>query len=75
MIAGYTVIDGLGVRRSGAPAAYTLWIFLLTGIEMLLWISIRRRREFLAYLHGRWLAGARPVAPARWGRTCLRYGR
>lgn len=58
VIASYTVIDGLGVRRSGSPPAYTLWIFLFTGIEMLLWISIRRRREFLAYLHGRWLAGA-----------------
>src|SRR5580658_10474885 len=30
VIAGYTLIDGFGVRRSGAPAAYTLWIFLLT---------------------------------------------
>jgi drug/metabolite transporter (DMT)-like permease len=30
-IAAYTLIDGQGVRRSGAPAAYTLWIFLLTG--------------------------------------------
>jgi drug/metabolite transporter (DMT)-like permease len=55
VIAGYTVIDGLGVRRSGAPAAYTLWIFLLTGIEMLLWISIWRRREFGAYVRGKWL--------------------
>ena len=26
VIASYTLIDGAGVRRSGAPAAYTLWI-------------------------------------------------
>jgi drug/metabolite transporter (DMT)-like permease len=26
VIAGYTLIDGIGVRRSGAPAAYTLCI-------------------------------------------------
>jgi drug/metabolite transporter (DMT)-like permease len=57
VIATYTMIDGLGVRHSGAPAAYTLWVFLLTGIEMLLWISIRRRREFIAYLRGNWLQG------------------
>jgi drug/metabolite transporter (DMT)-like permease len=31
VIAAYTLIDGQGVRRSGAPAAYALWIFLLTG--------------------------------------------
>jgi drug/metabolite transporter (DMT)-like permease len=57
VIASYTVIDGLGVRRSGAPAAYTLWIFLLTGSEMLLWISLWRRREFSAYVRGKWLRG------------------
>jgi drug/metabolite transporter (DMT)-like permease len=54
VIASYTLIDGLGVRHSGAPVAYTLWIFLFTGLEMLLWISIRRRREFFAYLRAQW---------------------
>jgi drug/metabolite transporter (DMT)-like permease len=34
VIAAYTLIDGRGVRRSGAPAAYTLWIFLLTGLAV-----------------------------------------
>jgi drug/metabolite transporter (DMT)-like permease len=57
VIATYTVIDGLGVRRSGAPVAYTLWIFLLAGIELLLWVSMRRRREFMAYLRAQWLQG------------------
>jgi drug/metabolite transporter (DMT)-like permease len=32
LIAGYTLVDGLGVRRSGAPAGYTIRIFLLTGL-------------------------------------------
>ena len=31
MIAACTLVDGSGVRRSGAPAAYTAWIFMLTG--------------------------------------------
>jgi drug/metabolite transporter (DMT)-like permease len=35
VIAAYTLIDGLGVRRSGAPAAYTMWIFLLSGLAVL----------------------------------------
>jgi uncharacterized membrane protein len=53
VIASYTLVDGLGVRRSGAPAAYALWIFLLNGTEQLLLILIWRRREFAAYLRGR----------------------
>src|ERR1700722_1412158 len=57
VIAAYTMIDGLGVRHADAPAAYPLWVFLLTGIEMLLWISIRRRREFISYLRGKCLQG------------------
>jgi drug/metabolite transporter (DMT)-like permease len=68
VIASYTVIDGLGVRRSAAPAAYTLWIFLLTGIQMLLWISIWRRREFGAYARGKW-----PQALAGGAGTLLSY--
>ena len=35
VIALYTMIDGAGVRRSGAPAAYTMWIFLLSGVALL----------------------------------------
>jgi drug/metabolite transporter (DMT)-like permease len=42
VIAGYTLIDGLGVRRSGAPAAYTLWIFLVTGVPLAAW-TLRAR--------------------------------
>jgi drug/metabolite transporter (DMT)-like permease len=39
VIAAYTLIDGLGVRRSGAPAAYTMWIFLLSGLTVLAWAT------------------------------------
>ncbi|MEV4779167.1 EamA family transporter [Burkholderia sp. LMU1-1-1.1] len=35
VIAGYTMIDGIGVRRSGAPAAYTTWLFVLTAAGLL----------------------------------------
>ena len=37
VIACYTLIDGIGVRVSGQPIAYTLWLFLLTGSLWLLW--------------------------------------
>lgn len=48
-IAGYTLIDGVGVRRSGAPAAYTLWLFLLTALPLLAWVLASRGRAFVAY--------------------------
>ncbi|ARB25817.1 EamA family transporter [Pseudomonas tolaasii] len=57
VIAGYTLIDGLGVRKSGAPVAYTLWIFLLTGLPLAAWALATRRREFCRYLEHHWRAG------------------
>jgi drug/metabolite transporter (DMT)-like permease len=33
-ITTYTIVDGLGARLSGAPIAYTAWLFLLSGAIM-----------------------------------------
>jgi len=49
VIATYTLIDGQGVRRSGAPAAYTLWIFLLTGAGVCAWTARGRVRALAAF--------------------------
>jgi len=57
VIAGYTLIDGVGVRRSGAPAAYTLWAFLLTGMPLTLLALATRRRAFLACVARQWRSG------------------
>lgn len=57
VIAAYTLIDGAGVRRSEAPAAYTLWIFLLTGIPFLLWAWTTRRQRFCRALTADWHFG------------------
>jgi drug/metabolite transporter (DMT)-like permease len=54
VIALYTLIDGAGVRRSGAPAAYTMWIFLLSGAAVTAW-SARGRAPALL--------GAAPARP------------
>lgn len=43
VIAVYTLIDGIGARRSGSPAAYTLWMFLLAGAPLILWLLMRGR--------------------------------
>ena len=34
MIATYTVIDGVGVRRSGSAVSYTAWLFTASGLMM-----------------------------------------
>ena len=57
VIAAYTLIDGIGVRRSGAPAAYTLWVFLLTGLPLALWALTARRARFVPYLTRYWRQG------------------
>ena len=37
VITSYTLIGGLGIRISGEPLSYVLWLFLLTGLAWLLW--------------------------------------
>jgi len=56
-IAAYTLVDGIGVRKSQAPASYTLWLFLLIGAVRLTWTLLLRRRELLAYLRRYWPQG------------------
>jgi drug/metabolite transporter (DMT)-like permease len=52
-IAAYTVTDGIGVRLSGAPIAYTLWIFTVHGAALLLWAMVRQPLLFGAHLRKR----------------------
>jgi drug/metabolite transporter (DMT)-like permease len=53
VIALYTLIDGAGVRRSGAPAAYTMWIFLLSGAAVTAWSARGRVRALLGAARAR----------------------
>lgn len=57
VIAGYTLIDGEGVRRSGAPAAYTLWLYVLTGPALIAWALIVHRSKFVPYARVNWVSG------------------
>jgi drug/metabolite transporter (DMT)-like permease len=49
MIAGYTVVDGVGVHRSPV-LAYTAWLFLLQGPVVPILAVVRRRRALLAQI-------------------------
>ncbi len=57
VIAAYTLLDGIGVRQSGAPAAYTLWVFLLTGVPLAVWASAAAGNRFFSYGRHHWRLG------------------
>lgn len=56
-IATYTVLDGLGVRRSGAPVGYTVWLMSLHGLATMAAVGLARCSRF---------AGPPVVRRARW---------
>jgi drug/metabolite transporter (DMT)-like permease len=49
MIAAFTLVDGIGVRKSGSPVAYTMWIFMLNALGLIGWAAARRPGELAAY--------------------------
>jgi drug/metabolite transporter (DMT)-like permease len=56
VIATYTTIDGLGVRISGQPVAYSLWLFMLVGVPWLIWAVAARERRSALQRHMGYLA-------------------
>ena len=63
-IAAYSVTDGVGVRLSGAPMAYTVWMCALWGVLMpSVYIGLRGAKSlmtirpgFIAALFGGWVS-------------------
>ncbi len=55
IIAGYTLVDGAGVRLSGTAAGYVAWMFLLQGPVFIALVIVLRRHSALHYIgrHGR----------------------
>jgi drug/metabolite transporter (DMT)-like permease len=43
-IAAYTVVDGIGVRRSGSPLGYIAWLMILESLCIPAWAVAKRRR-------------------------------
>ncbi len=70
VIAGYTMIDGIGVRKSGSPVAYALWITVLTAIPLLVWAIARHRKTLHQLRAFAERASHSPAAP----RTTASYG-
>jgi drug/metabolite transporter (DMT)-like permease len=46
VIATYTVIDGVGARKSGHPIAYSLWLFAFIGVPWLVFVAARYRHRW-----------------------------
>ncbi len=52
-IAAYSLTDGIGVRLSGAPTAYTVWMCALWGILMpLVYVGVRDTKSLCSWRPG-----------------------
>ncbi|MFD5032471.1 EamA family transporter [Streptomyces sp. NPDC058405] len=49
-IAAYTVVDGVGVRKSGSPISYIAWLMILEGVLIPAYALYARRGLLLAQL-------------------------
>jgi drug/metabolite transporter (DMT)-like permease len=57
MIAGYTTVDGVGVRGSGSVLGYTGWLFMLQGAALPIVAFARRGRVLVRQARPYLLAG------------------
>lgn len=57
MIAGYTLVDGVGVRLAGDTGSYIVWQGVMTAIPLLLFVLLTRSRAFFAYAKGNLISG------------------
>ena len=57
LIAGYTVVDGLGVRASGMALSYIAWLNVLEALPISLWLLVRRPPTFTGLTARSWRLG------------------
>jgi drug/metabolite transporter (DMT)-like permease len=58
-IAGYSLVDGVGVRQSGSPLSYMSWLFLLQGImiPVVCWRLAPSRTAYVSGIREHWRLG------------------
>jgi drug/metabolite transporter (DMT)-like permease len=54
VIAAYTLLDGMGARASGAPAAYVMWLHVMSAAGLLAWCALRCPRQLRDYAWQYW---------------------
>ncbi|MCM1958230.1 DMT family transporter [Acinetobacter modestus] len=57
LIAGYTLLDGHGVRLAGSAIAYILWSFVLSGLIFFIFALKMRYRQMTEYFRHNWHLG------------------
>jgi len=57
IIAGYTLVDGAGVRLSGTAPGYVAWMFLLQGFIFIGIVVVLRQHAALDYAGRHWQRG------------------
>ncbi|MDX1738665.1 MAG: EamA family transporter, partial [Alphaproteobacteria bacterium] len=50
-ISSYTIVDALGVRASGNPISYIVWLFALEGIPFVIWFAVKHK-VMIPYMRG-----------------------
>ncbi|MGH6614735.1 EamA family transporter [Sphingomonas sp.] len=68
-IAGYTVVDALGVRAAPSPASYIVWVFVQMGAVVVVMFGIVTRGAIFAAARRQWRPGV--IAGVLW---ILTYG-
>jgi len=53
-IAGYTTVDGVGVRRAGSTLGYTVWLLGALGVAMLAYAAWQYGRSLVASMRRMW---------------------
>jgi drug/metabolite transporter (DMT)-like permease len=53
-IAGYTTVDGVGVRRAGSTLGYTVWLLGALGVAMLAYAAWQYGRSLVASMRRLW---------------------
>ena len=56
-IAGYTLVDGVGVRHAGTATGYSGWLFFGMGPLVVLWVYAVRGRAMWAGVAAQWRLG------------------
>jgi drug/metabolite transporter (DMT)-like permease len=56
-IAGYTLVDGVGVRHAGTATGYSGWLFFGMGPLVVLWVYAVRGRALWAGVAAQWRLG------------------
>jgi len=50
LIAAYTVVDGIGVRRTEQPLSYIVWLFIFEPLPICLWLLLKDKKDWLNQL-------------------------